>query len=38
MEGNWFKAWVVFCLALGLGVWGFLIWAIYQLVTWVTAQ
>lgn len=34
----WFKVWFAFCAALALSLTGFIVWAVYQLVVWVTAQ
>ena len=33
-----FTAWFAFCGLLGLAWTGFCVWAIYQLVTWVTSK
>lgn len=34
----WFKLWFALCATLGLAFAAFVVWAIYSLVVWVTAQ
>lgn|GEM_PF-5840469 len=36
--GRLFAAWAVFCLLLGLGMLGLTVWAVIELVTWVTPR
>lgn len=34
----WFKAWFAFCALLAVSFAAFIVWAIYSLVMWITAQ
>lgn len=36
--GVLFAAWFLFCAALGIAWCAFCVWAIYSVVTWITAQ
>ena len=38
MNPRWFAAWALFCALLSVSVVLFLGWAIFELVTWVTAK